>query len=259
MWALVLARTGKGRAFRNNHPVNDPSGSPESTLIIAADDYGYWPTYNEGILEAVGRGMADSVGVMVEREHCVPAPLIASGVEIGLHLEFEGRWGSRSGKSAQRSLEVQLDRFSRMFSAWPAFIDGHHHCHARPEMLTHVNDRAQQLGIPVRSTTADHRQLLRERGIATEDHLIGRLSPDEPLPDKEIAYLPRGVTIWFVHPGHPDPESGSNYDAARGEDLDVLVGLSLRERIGDHPWGDSVRSTHAEAFARHVEESAASE
>ncbi|MFN2612306.1 MAG: ChbG/HpnK family deacetylase [Solirubrobacterales bacterium] len=239
--------------------MNGSSQTAGATLIIAADDYGYWPSYNAGILEAVGRGMVDSVGAMVERGHCEADPLLATGVEIGLHLEFEGRWGSRSGKAAQRSLEVQLDRFARMFGSWPAFIDGHHHCHARPEMLTHVNDRAQQLGIPVRSTTPDHRQLLRERGIATEDHLIGRLSPDEPLPDKALVDLPPGVTIWFVHPGYPDPESGSSYDTARGEDLDVLVGLSLRARIGERPWGDALRSTHAEAFTRTVEESAASE
>src|SRR5882672_6868221 len=99
-------------------------------LIIAADDYGYWPSYNRGIFEAIDRGMIDSVGAMVEREHCEVAPLLESGVEIGLHIEFEGRWGSRSGNAAERSLDVQLDRFSRMFGRWPAYLDGHHHCHA---------------------------------------------------------------------------------------------------------------------------------
>lgn len=247
------------RAVRNNPAVDDFPRKRESLLIIVADDYGYWPSYNDGILEAVARGMVDSVGAMVEREHCDPAPLLASGVEIGLHLEFEGRWGSRSGNAARRAFEVQMDRFSRMFGAWPAFIDGHHHCHARPEMLSHVNDRAGQLGIPVRSITPDHRQLLRERGIATEDHLIGRMTPAEPLPDKALADLSPGVTIWFLHPGHPDPASGSSYDAARGEDLDLLLRLSLRERIGDRPWGDSIRSTHAEAFTRVIEESPAPE
>jgi predicted glycoside hydrolase/deacetylase ChbG (UPF0249 family) len=246
-------------AVRNNPPVSDSPEEREPTLIIAADDYGYWPSYNTGILEAVERGMVDSVGAMVEREHCDPVPLLASGAEIGLHLEFEGRWGSRSGNAARRSFDVQMDRFSRMFGAWPAFIDGHHHCHARPEMLSHVNERARQLAIPIRSITADHRQLLRERGIATEDHLIGRISPEEPLPDKALANLSPGVTIWFLHPGHPDPESGSSYDAGRGEDLDLLLRLSLRERIDDHPFGDAVRSTHGEAFARVVEDSGASE
>jgi hypothetical protein len=230
----------------SNSPQRD---RPE--LIIAADDYGYWPSYNQGILEAIDRGMIDSVGAMVEREHCDPAPLLDTGVEIGLHLEFEGRWGARSGNAAARALDVQLDRFSRMFGSWPAYVDGHHHCHARPEMVSHVNDRAKQLGLPVRSVTPDHRQLLRERGIPTEDHLIGRLSPEEPLPDpKSLEQLSPGVTIWFLHPGRPDPESGSAYDEAREEDLEMLLRLHLRERISDDPFGNAVRTTHHEAFRR---------
>jgi hypothetical protein len=224
--------------------------NPDTRLIIAADDYGYWPSYNEGIFQAIERGMIDAVGVMVEREYCDPAPLLETGVEIGLHLEFEARWGSRSGNAAARSLDVQLDRFSRMFGAWPAYLDGHHHCHARPEMVSHVNDRAKQLGLPVRSVTADHRQLLRERGILTQDHLIGRLSPEEPLPDAGLDQLSPGTTIWFVHPGRPDPESGSTYDDAREEDLELLLRLHLRERIDDRPFGDAVRVTHHEAFRR---------
>ena len=66
-------------------------------LIITADDYGYWPSYNEGILAAIEAGAIDSVSAMVDREYCDPAPLLESGVEVGLHLEFEGRWGPRSG------------------------------------------------------------------------------------------------------------------------------------------------------------------
>jgi hypothetical protein len=203
----------------SNSPQRD---RPE--LIIAADDYGYWPSYNQGILEAIDRGMIDSVGAMVEREHCDPAPLLDTGVEIGLHLEFEGRWGARSGNAAARALDVQLDRFSRMFGSWPAYVDGHHHCHARPEMVSHVNDRAKQLG---------------------------RLSPEEPLPDpKSLEQLSPGVTIWFLHPGRPDPESGSAYDEAREEDLEMLLRLHLRERISDDPFGNAVRTTHHEAFRR---------
>jgi predicted glycoside hydrolase/deacetylase ChbG (UPF0249 family) len=234
--------------------VNEQPGRAP-VLVITADDYGYWPTYNRGILEAVERGALDSVGAMVEREHCDPAPLLASGVEVGLHLEFEGRWGRRSGNAARRALEVQLDRFSRMFGHWPAYLDGHHHCHARPEMVSHVADLALQLSVPVRSVSAKHRQLLRERGIATQDHLIGRLSPDEALPDTaSMGRLDPGVTIWFCHPGHPDPASGSNYDESRAEDLDLLLRMSLRARSGSPVWGNARRSTLAEALARHLAE-----
>jgi predicted glycoside hydrolase/deacetylase ChbG (UPF0249 family) len=221
-----------------------------ATLIITADDYGYWPSYNGGILEVIRRGIVDSVGALVERDHCDPGPLLDSGVEVGLHLEFEGRWGRRSRNAAQRSLEVQLDRFSRLFHAWPAYLDGHHQCHARPELIEPVATAAKQLGVPVRSVSEGHRRLLRERGIATQDHLIGRLSPDEALPDTALRHLDPGVTIWFLHPGYPDPASGSSYDAGREADLDLLLRLSLLKRTGRPAWGNARRSTHLEALVR---------
>ena len=80
-------------------------------LMITGDDYGYWPSYNEGILEAVEMGGLDCVSVMVDREYCEPEPLLETGVEIGLHIEFEGRWGPRSGAPARTALRVQLERF----------------------------------------------------------------------------------------------------------------------------------------------------
>ncbi len=221
----------------------------ERRLIITADDYGYWPSYNEGILAALEAGSLDAVSAMVEREYCDPEPLLNSGVEIGLHLEFEGRWGARSAAPARTAMRVQVDRFSTLFGRWPSFINGHRHCHARPELATPVMQTAQQIGIPVRSVGEDHRQWLRERGIATNDLLIGRMHSDEPADPPELRELPAGVTEWFSHPGYPDSESGSEYDGARREDLDSLLRARVRERFDTPVWGEVPRSTHANAFA----------
>jgi predicted glycoside hydrolase/deacetylase ChbG (UPF0249 family) len=226
--------------------VSAPAGA--AVLIIAADDYGYRPSYNRGILEGVRRGVVDSVGALVEREHCDPEPLLDAGVEVGLQIEFEGRWGRRSRNAAAHSLEIQMDRFSRLFRRWPSYLHGHNNCHARAELIEPVATVAKQLDIPVRSVSERHRQLLGERGIATNDHLIGRLSADEPHPDAALAHLDPGVTVWFLHPGYPDPEGGSDDDAGREDDLDLLLRLSLLQRTGQPAWGDAVRSTHAAAL-----------
>ena len=61
---------------------------------------------------------------MVDREHCDPEPLLASGAEVGLHIEFEGRWGARSGAPARTSLRVQIERFADLFGRWPTFLNG---------------------------------------------------------------------------------------------------------------------------------------
>jgi predicted glycoside hydrolase/deacetylase ChbG (UPF0249 family) len=221
-------------------------------LIVTADDYGYWPSYNAGILEAVEAGAVDSVSAMVEREHCDPEPLLETGVEIGLHIEFEARWGARSAAPARTSLRVQLDRFVDLFHRWPSFLDGHHNCHARPELATPVLVAAQQIGVPVRSIGPDHRQWLQERNISTPDAVIGRMRSSEPAEPVELRHLEPGVTEWVVHPGHPDPESGSSYDLARQEDLETLTRCMVRARFDQAVWDDAERATHTAAFAQQV-------
>jgi predicted glycoside hydrolase/deacetylase ChbG (UPF0249 family) len=217
-------------------------------LVITADDYGYWPSYNDGILEAIEMGAIDSVSAMVEREHCDAEPLLQTGVEIGLHIEFEGRWGARSGAPARTALRVQLERFGDIFGRWPAFLNGHHHCHARPELATPVFQMAKQIGVPVRSVNADHRQWLRERGIPTPDVLVGRTESRQPAEPPELRHLDVGVTEWFTHPGHPDKESGSSYDKARQEDLALLQKVMVRARFDEPVWGSARRSPMRDAF-----------
>jgi predicted glycoside hydrolase/deacetylase ChbG (UPF0249 family) len=232
-----------------------PQGDNRRLLVITADDYGYWPSYNQGILEAIGMGALDCVSAMVDRKYCDPAPLLESGVEIGLHIEFEGRWGSRSGAPARTSLRVQLDRFVDFFGRWPSFLNGHKNCHARPELATPVFQTAQQIGAPVRSVNPDHRQWLQERGIDTPDVLIGRMRSNEPAEPPELRNLGRGVTEWVTHPGHPDPESGSSYDIARQEDLALLQRVMVRARYDEPIWGDARRTTLKEAFSQETAES----
>jgi predicted glycoside hydrolase/deacetylase ChbG (UPF0249 family) len=224
-------------------------------LVITADDYGYWPSYNEGILEAIEMGAIDSVSAMVEREYCDPAPLLESGVEIGLHIEFESRWGPRSGAPARTALQVQLDRFVDLFGRWPSFLNGHQHCHARPELATPVFQTAKQIGAPVRSVNPDHRQWLRERGIDTPDLLIGRTESREEAEPPELHAPPQGVMEWMVHPGHRDADSGSSYDLARQEDLSLLQKVMLRARFDEPIWGEARRVTLKEAFSQEPAES----
>jgi predicted glycoside hydrolase/deacetylase ChbG (UPF0249 family) len=225
-------------------------GDNRRLLVITADDYGYWPSYNQGILEAIEMGAIDSVSAMVEREYCEAEPLLETGVEIGLHIEFEGRWGPRSGAAARTSLRVQLERFGDIFGRWPAFLNGHKNCHARPELATPVFQTAQQIAAPVRSVNPDHRQWLRERGIDTPDLLVGRMESKQPAEPTELRELPAGVTEWVTHPGYPDKESGSSYDMARHEDLALLQKVMVRARFDEPIWGDARRTPMKEAFVQ---------
>ncbi len=223
----------------------------KAALIVSADDYGYRPGYDRGIVEAAAAGAVDAVSVLVARDRCQPAPLLATGVEIGLHLELPERasgGGSGEGRAAVAALREQLERFARLFERPAAFLDGHHHCHAAPGVAEALAREAARRSLPVRSIDAAHRRLLRERGVATPDRLVGRLAEAaEALPQElraavEGGALPAGVTEWMVHPGYPDPESGSGYDAGRGEDLELVLGLARAPGLA------AARVTHRRAL-----------
>ena len=189
-------------------------------LRITADDYGYAPSYDAGILAAARAGALDAVSAMVLRDPD-PAPLLESGVEIGLHLEPLGL----------APLDQQWKRFEDVFGRAPAHVDGHKHCHAAPGgPALAVAKLARARGVAVRSVSPRHRRLLRCQGVATPDRLVGRLSEDEPaLPSEISAWLdgrpPEGLTEWMVHPGYAG--GGSSFDRGREEDLELLLGLCL--------------------------------
>jgi predicted glycoside hydrolase/deacetylase ChbG (UPF0249 family) len=200
-------------------------------LLITADDYGYGPRYDEGMLRAARAGAIDAAGAMVLRDP-EPAPLLETGIEIGLHLEPEGE----DGFSAVRD---QLSRFEALFGRPPDYIDGHHHSHAEPPLRDAVIEAAAHLGVRVRSGGAEHREQLRAAGVITPDRLIGRSDPHEALVPIEIAAVegggapPPGLTEWMVHPGLADPSTGSGYDGAREEDLEELLRLARDEVLGE--------------------------
>jgi predicted glycoside hydrolase/deacetylase ChbG (UPF0249 family) len=212
------------------------------TLIITADDYGYHPSYDRGILEAAGARAVDAVSAMVLRRDIDPESLGATGVEIGLHLELPSPASGESsadGDAAVTALREQLERFEELFGRPAAYLDGHHHCHARGAAATELARAAAARSLPVRSVDSSHRAKLRRLGAMTPDRLVGRLSeeaeaalPEELRPAvEEGGELPPGITEWMVHPGHADSNSGSGYDLAREEDLDLLLSLSLEPTL----------------------------
>jgi predicted glycoside hydrolase/deacetylase ChbG (UPF0249 family) len=190
-------------------------------LVITADDYGYAPPYDAGILEAARAGAVDAVSVMVLRDPD-PDPLLATGLRIGLHLEPRDI----------APLAAQWERFEALFGAAPAHLDGHKHCHAEGAgAALEVARLARERAVAVRSVSARHRRLLRRRGVRTCDRLLGRIGEHEPALPVEIgAWLegrpPKGSSEWMVHPGHAG--GGSSYDRGREQDLELLLELAAR-------------------------------
>jgi predicted glycoside hydrolase/deacetylase ChbG (UPF0249 family) len=212
-----------------------PDVPAAARLLITADDYGYSRRYDEGILRAAGIRAIDAAGAMVLRDPD-PGPLLATGIEIGLHVEVPAE-APGSASAAERLLGEQLRRFEQLFGRPPDYLDGHHQRHAEPPLQAAVAALGAELGLRVRSVDPAHRKALRDAGAVTPDRLIGRSRPEGPLVPLQIAAVegggapPSGLTEWMVHPGLPDPSSGSSYDAARQEDLDEVLRLARDEMI----------------------------
>jgi predicted glycoside hydrolase/deacetylase ChbG (UPF0249 family) len=228
-----MCRNGAEAALTPGPGGHGYRGPIASALLITADDYGYSRLYNDGILRAAAAGGIDAVSAMVTREACDPAPLLESGVEVGLHLEL-----AASSASPRTEIERQLDRFRHLFGRLPSHVDGHHHCHLVPPALDAVGELAAGIGLRVRSVGEEDRRRLRELGASTPDRLIGRLRDDHPPLPAELERVvtgagpaPPGLTEWMVHPGLADPAAGSSLDAARLEDLELLLELSQDTRL----------------------------
>jgi predicted glycoside hydrolase/deacetylase ChbG (UPF0249 family) len=140
-------------------------------LIITADDYGYSPGYDRGIVEVAGAGAVDSVSVMVTRDGLAPEPLLETGVEVGLHLELprelsEGdRAGAGQREAALAAIRGQIERFESELGRAPAYLDGHRHCHAHAGLASALAREAALRGLPMRSIDPAHRRILR-RGVS---------------------------------------------------------------------------------------------
>jgi predicted glycoside hydrolase/deacetylase ChbG (UPF0249 family) len=216
--------------------VNKGESARVPVLIVTADDYGYADAYDRGILEAARAGAVDAVSAFSGRSRMGdPRPLLRTGVETGLHLDgFPAkRVGGEPGRRLIRAhVAAEIERFERLFGRGPAYLDGHHHCHAGDLRTEAVAEVARERGLPVRAASDLHQKRLRELGVTTPDHLIGRMNEGDPALPPELdegGRLDAGVTEWMVHPGHPDPETGSRYDAGREEDLRLLLALGDRD------------------------------
>ena len=202
-------------------------------LVINADDYGLAPAYDEGIVTAARAGAIDGASAMVLRERLDPAPLAATGIAVGLHLEL-----------GQVGLERQVELFEEAFGRAPDYLDGHHHCHARGPAGRRGGQpgAGAELAGALRRRTAPAPAALQGRGDGGRDGGAdggvgaGATARDRRVPARRAGAW-EGVLEWVVHPGHAARDGGSNYDMGREEDLRTLLELAeepaLREVRGD--------------------------
>src|SRR2546430_11517086 len=140
-------------------------------LIVNADDLGYDPEIDRGILEAHAHGLVTSATAMVDTPFATAALRAApASLRVGLHAVLDP---ALPRAQAEAELLRQIARFAALRGAQPTHLDSHKHHHARPELLAAFADVASAQALPVRALDRPMRDLLRAKGVRTTDHFPG--------------------------------------------------------------------------------------
>jgi predicted glycoside hydrolase/deacetylase ChbG (UPF0249 family) len=218
-------------------------------LVINADDLGYDPEIDRGILEAHARGLVTSATAMVETPFA-RAALAAAPATLGLGLHAVLAPGA-SAAEAEATLRAQLARFEDLRGAAPTHLDSHRHAHAAPAVLDAFGAVALERGLPVRAVDAGMRAALRARGVVTADRLLGdaalRPAWTEEALLAALSSLEEGATELMAHPGYAPRHARTSFGKEREVELAALC--SARARAAAEASG-AVRCDYAALAAR---------
>ena len=202
-------------------------------LIVNADDLGYDPEIDRGILEAHDHGIVSSATAMVETPFAAAALQAAPAtLGVGLHAVLDP---AGDAAAAEASLRRQLDRFVALRGALPSHLDSHKHVHAAPGPLAALVSVARQHRLPVRSIDAGMRASLRAAGVVTADHFLGdagrRPAWDEPMLLAALARVGEGTTELMAHPGYRPSHALTSFGVEREVELAALLSLAVRDLV----------------------------
>jgi predicted glycoside hydrolase/deacetylase ChbG (UPF0249 family) len=193
-------------------------------LVVNADDLGYDPEIDRGILEAHARGLVSSATAMVEAPFAAEALAAAPRtLGVGLHAVLDP---AASAEEAESALRRQLARFVSLRGRGPTHLDSHKHAHASPAVLEAFGRVAAEAALPVRALDAPMRARLRARGIAAADAFLGDAAR-RPAWTLEallaaLAAVGEGVTELMAHPGYAPSRARTSFGAEREVELRAL-------------------------------------
>lgn len=194
-------------------------------LIINADDFGYRPEINRGIIYSHQNGLVTSASLFVERDGTDDAVRLArenKGLGLGIHLDLDRffevdhsfgvivDWAKPkpSIDAVRAESHRQIEKYFS-FGFTMDHLDSHHHAHLHPEVLPVILSLAREFKIPVirmfpkfYSDPAEYermKRLIDDSGIKTVDHFIEGWywgNVDEPYQVAEIMTHPGYGELW---------------------------------------------------------------
>jgi predicted glycoside hydrolase/deacetylase ChbG (UPF0249 family) len=215
-------------------------------VIINADDLGYDPAIDRGILQAAREGVVTSASVMVNlpgAEAAVRAALSQGRPALGLHVNLS-RGPSRGGRALDEAAAVaasaaeveaeiwaQLERFRRLAGRAPTHLDVHRHLHRYEGVLAALVAVAQREGLPIRTLDAAMRARVRAAGVATPDAFLGETGARPYWSAWRLCEALRsageGTTEIMCHPGFRPESISTSYGVQREAELAAVLAPSV--------------------------------
>lgn len=233
-------------------------------LIVNADDLGLTPGCNDGIIQAITKGIVTDTTLMVNTDYTQDAieKLQQHGItRVGLHLnltlgepilsagqvpslvDVNGRFRRKAAETVplmkiddiKRELEAQVEKFLS-YGLSLTHLDSHHHAHTYEQVIDIAIGLAQQLHVPLRQGNDTVRQTIRKAGIATTDW-ISLSFYEQGANMNNLKHIiqshPCGTLEIMCHPAEPDQllYDISSYNHWRKQELAVLTSQEMRDYI----------------------------
>jgi predicted glycoside hydrolase/deacetylase ChbG (UPF0249 family) len=199
--------------------------------IIVADDLGYDPSIDEGILEAHRDGVVTATSALVTGPFSEAALRAAPrSLAVGLHLDLPS---DLDGPEAEQEIRRQFRRFEAIRGAMPVHVDGHRHVHAEPRVLEALLRVAAPLRLRVRALDAPMRDRIRAAGARACDAFLGDADLRPCWTPEHLAAaagaLAAGSTEIMLHPGHLPTHVRTGFAAEREIELAAALDPRVRE------------------------------
>jgi predicted glycoside hydrolase/deacetylase ChbG (UPF0249 family) len=199
--------------------------------IIVADDLGYDPAIDEGILEAHRDGVVTATSALVTGPFAEAALRAAPrSLAVGLHLDLPS---GLDGPEAEVEILRQFRRFEAIRGAMPVHVDGHRHVHAEPRVLEALLRVAAPLRLRVRALDAPMRDRIRAAGARACDAFLGDADLRPCWTPEHLAAaagaLAAGSTEIMLHPGHLPTRVRTGFAAEREIELAAALDPRVRE------------------------------
>jgi predicted glycoside hydrolase/deacetylase ChbG (UPF0249 family) len=235
-------------------------------LIINADDFGFTPDVNAGIVHAHRSGVLTATTLMANGDAFDDAVRLAKEtptLDIGAHLVLvqgrsllDGRLLPETptrllGVLARRGLEVYAELKAQIEKIQAAglrlsHLDSHKHTHLVPGVFREVVKLAGEFGIPWVRLPLDptfrfahryYRRLAQGQNVRMTDHFLGfKLtgSLTEETFARSLHKIEDGTTEFMCHPGYLGPElkqARTRLKESRLRELEALTSTRIRELI----------------------------